>query len=132
MERLDLVLEGGRGEVAADGSLPCQASPGRTPPIGHEHGETLVRQPLRGEERAPRSQHALRVWPSVRIEQDGELRFRSPAAREEQYEPEPEDSSMAEMDALLDKIARSGIGSLTPNERRILDRARDRLLRESK
>jgi membrane associated rhomboid family serine protease len=36
------------------------------------------------------------------------------------------------VDPILDKIARSGIGSLTPNERRILDRARDRLLRESK
>jgi len=36
------------------------------------------------------------------------------------------------VDPILDKIARSGIGSLTPNERRILDRARDRLLKESK
>ena len=36
------------------------------------------------------------------------------------------------VDPVLDKIARSGIGSLTPNERRILDRARDRLLKGSK
>ena len=36
------------------------------------------------------------------------------------------------VDPILDKIAKSGIGSLTPNERRILDRARDRLLKESK
>jgi len=36
------------------------------------------------------------------------------------------------VDPILDKIATSGIGSLTSNERRILDRARDRLLKESK
>ena len=36
------------------------------------------------------------------------------------------------IDPILDKIGRSGIGSLTPNERRMLDRARNRLLRESK
>jgi membrane associated rhomboid family serine protease len=36
------------------------------------------------------------------------------------------------IDPILDKIARSGIGSLTASERRALDRARDRLLRESK
>ena len=36
------------------------------------------------------------------------------------------------IDPILDKIARSGIGSLTPNERRMLDRARNRLLKESK
>ena len=36
------------------------------------------------------------------------------------------------VDPILDKIATSGIGSLTPSERRILDRARDRLLKESK
>jgi len=44
-----------------------------------------------------------------------------------------EDDDISEsVDPILDKIARSGIGSLTPNERRILDRARDRLLKESK
>lgn len=35
------------------------------------------------------------------------------------------------IDPILDKIARSGIGSLTPNERRMLDRARARLLKKS-
>ncbi|HKR52784.1 MAG TPA: rhomboid family intramembrane serine protease [Chthoniobacterales bacterium] len=43
-----------------------------------------------------------------------------------------DDDISESVDPILDKIARSGIGSLTPNERRILDRARDRLLRESK
>jgi membrane associated rhomboid family serine protease len=36
------------------------------------------------------------------------------------------------VDPILEKIARSGIASLTPNERRQLDRARNRLLKESK
>lgn len=35
------------------------------------------------------------------------------------------------VDPILDKIARSGIGSLTPNERRLLDRARARLLKKT-
>jgi membrane associated rhomboid family serine protease len=44
-----------------------------------------------------------------------------------------EDDDISEsVDPILDKIARSGIGSLTPSERRTLDRARNRLLKESK
>lgn len=41
---------------------------------------------------------------------------------------EPEDV-YASVDPILDKIAKSGIGSLTANERRALDRARARLLK---
>jgi membrane associated rhomboid family serine protease len=43
-----------------------------------------------------------------------------------------EDDLYESVDPILEKIARSGIGSLTPNERRQLDRARNRLLKESK
>jgi membrane associated rhomboid family serine protease len=43
-----------------------------------------------------------------------------------------EDDISESVDPILDKIARSGIGSLTPNERRTLDRVRARLLKESK
>jgi hypothetical protein len=43
---------------------------------------------------------------------------------------EPEDV-YASVDPILDKIAKSGIGSLTVSERRALDRARDRLLKKS-
>jgi membrane associated rhomboid family serine protease len=43
-----------------------------------------------------------------------------------------EDDISESVDAILDKIAKSGIGSLTASERRILDRARARLLKESK
>ena len=42
---------------------------------------------------------------------------------------EPEDV-YASVDPILDKIAKSGIGSLTASERRALDRARARLLKE--
>ena len=43
--------------------------------------------------------------------------------------PAKEAANMAEIDALLDKIAQSGIGSLTPKERAKLDAARDGLLK---
>ena len=42
----------------------------------------------------------------------------------------PSNSSMAEMDALLDKIARSGIASLTAKERAKLDQSRAELLKK--
>jgi hypothetical protein len=43
---------------------------------------------------------------------------------------EPEDL-YASVDPILDKIAKSGIGSLTASERQTLDRARNRLLKKS-
>ena len=43
---------------------------------------------------------------------------------------EPEDV-YASVDPILDKIAKSGMGSLTETEKRILDRARNRLLKKS-
>ena len=43
---------------------------------------------------------------------------------------EPDDIT-ASVDPILDKISKSGIGSLTENERRQLDRARKRLLKDS-
>jgi hypothetical protein len=47
--------------------------------------------------------------------------------------PRRDDDDISEsIDPILDKIARSGIGSLTASERRALNRARDRLLKESK
>jgi membrane associated rhomboid family serine protease len=44
---------------------------------------------------------------------------------------EPDDV-YASIDPILDKISKSGIGSLTANEKKILDRARDRLLKKDK
>ena len=44
---------------------------------------------------------------------------------------EPEDVYTS-IDPLLEKISKSGIGSLTASERRALDRARARLLKQSK
>src|SRR5438876_12379166 len=43
---------------------------------------------------------------------------------------EPEDV-YASVDPILDKIAKSGMGSLTETEKKILDRARNRLLKKS-
>jgi hypothetical protein len=68
-----------------------------------------VRMPSLGR-RSPK----LRVLPDPRSRDEG---------------GEEEDSSMPEVDALLDKIARSGIGSLTAREREKLERAREELLR---
>jgi hypothetical protein len=45
--------------------------------------------------------------------------------------PRASDESMAEVDALLDKIATSGIGSLTPKERARLDAARENMLKRT-
>lgn len=43
----------------------------------------------------------------------------------------PEDDVYESIDPVLDKISKSGIGSLTASERRALDRARNRLLKKS-
>jgi hypothetical protein len=43
---------------------------------------------------------------------------------------EPDDV-YSSVDPILDKISKSGIGSLTENEKKILDRARNRLLKKS-
>ena len=45
--------------------------------------------------------------------------------------PVEPDDVYASVDPILDKISKSGIGSLTVNERRQLDRARNRLLKKS-
>jgi len=45
--------------------------------------------------------------------------------------PVEPDDVYASVDPILDKISKSGIGSLTANERRQLDRARNRLLKKS-
>ena len=42
----------------------------------------------------------------------------------------PDEFLSREVDPILDKIAKSGIGSLTAGERRALDRARNRLLKK--
>jgi len=53
--------------------------------------------------------------------------LRKPSARRV-VEP---DDVIASVDPVLDKISKSGIGSLTETERKILDRARNRLLKKS-
>jgi membrane associated rhomboid family serine protease len=45
--------------------------------------------------------------------------------------PAEPDDVVAAVDPILDKISKSGMGSLTENEKKILDRARNRLLKKS-
>jgi len=73
---------------------------------------------LRGEIELPRLRLPWRR-PRLRVIQGG--RSAAPIA--------PEEATMAEVDALLDKIAQSGISSLTKDERARLDSARERLAR---
>lgn len=68
-----------------------------------------------------RRQSQLRVLPDPKPEKP---------ARPSRADP-VKSSSMAEIDALLDKIAHSGIASLTPKERAKLDSARQELMRKS-
>jgi hypothetical protein len=42
------------------------------------------------------------------------------------------DEPPSELDVLLDKIAKSGMGSLTPKERTQLEKAREALMRKDK
>jgi membrane associated rhomboid family serine protease len=63
----------------------------------------------------------IRPRPKLRIVQKASAG--PPAESEDVY---------ASIDPILDKISKSGIGSLTANERRQLDRARNRLLNEPK
>ena len=73
----------------------------------------------------------LRLWkrkPKLRVLPDLPAKktaaVPAPAAKE--------DATMAEVDALLDKIAKSGIGSLTPKERAKLEAAREGLMKRGK
>jgi len=52
-----------------------------------------------------------------------------PSAHAELSDEEEEEDSMSEVDALLDKIAKSGIDSLTPKERQRLEKAREQLMK---
>jgi membrane associated rhomboid family serine protease len=68
------------------------------------------------------------AFPSLRFWRRGpKLRVLPLPEDEESPEKNARGSAMAEVDALLDKIARSGISSLTAKERAKLDRARDDL-----
>jgi hypothetical protein len=58
-------------------------------------------------------------------------RSRKEVSRVESRRSLPQDSSMQDVDALLDKIARSGFQSLTPKERATLDAAREKIRKRS-
>ena len=75
--------------------------------------------------RLPRRKPKLRVLPDPKS-------ARTPRSEKQPYASTlNSDSAMAEVDALLDKIATSGISSLTPKERAKLEAAREGLLKRS-
>jgi hypothetical protein len=69
----------------------------------------------------------IRLWrrkPKLRVLPDLPAKKVVPAVR-----ANPEDATMAEIDALLDKIATTGISSLSPKERARLEAAREGLMK---
>ena len=60
------------------------------------------------------------------VEDDVEVEVRSAAGRRPTHAEKPRADGDSEIDAILDKIARSGIGSLTDAERAALARATER------
>jgi membrane associated rhomboid family serine protease len=69
----------------------------------------------------------IRLWPRRRPK----LRVLPDLPATKRSEPAPvRDASMSEIDALLDKIAKSGIGSLTARERAQLEKGREALLKK--
>ena len=71
--------------------------------------------------RWPRRKPALRVLPREST--------RGPSAA---FDEQPEDALDSEVDALLEKIARSGLASLSANERAQLEQAREALLKKER
>jgi membrane associated rhomboid family serine protease len=72
----------------------------------------------------------LAWWASIRsrLQSRPKLHIVQKATPRRVVEP---DDVYASVDPVLDKISKSGIGSLTESERKILDRARNRLLKKS-
>lgn len=65
--------------------------------------------------------------PKLRVLPDLPAKKIAPVAK-----PAKEDATMAEIDALLDKIAKSGMASLTPKERAKLEAAREGLMKRGR
>lgn len=71
--------------------------------------------------RWPRRKPALRVLPRESVRD-----------RSADYDAEPEDALDSEVDALLEKIARNGLSSLSAKERARLEQARENLLKKER
>lgn len=80
---------------------------------------------------AARIRNAFRRKPKFRVvPRPGSSRTHH--SRTEEIEPEPEDAVMAEVDAILEKVARSGLQSLSTSEHAKLQKAREELQRRDK
>ena len=55
-----------------NGALPGGPPARRPPPVRDHHGEPLVGEPLRLQERLPNLRDASVLWPAVRIHQNGQ------------------------------------------------------------
>ncbi len=69
LQRVDLVVERGARQVAADRALEVGAPARGAAAVGHDDGEALLGEPLALQERAPPVEHPLRVRPAVRVHQ---------------------------------------------------------------
>ena len=76
VERVHLIVEHGRGQIEMHTALPLGAECRCAATVGHDHGETLIGEPLRCAVRGVRVDHALRVRAAVRIHQHRQLRSR--------------------------------------------------------
>ena len=74
VECVDLVVERAGGQIEVHRPLPHAAPARSAAAVSHHDGETLVREPLRRGEGVVRAHDALRVRPTVRVEQYGQGR----------------------------------------------------------
>ena len=74
VQRGDLVVEHRRGEVEVHGALPRRPAPGGAAPVGDDHGEALVGEPLRRQVGVVGLHDAGAVRSAVRVEQHRERR----------------------------------------------------------
>lgn len=80
---------------------------------------------------AARIRNAFRRKPKFRVLPRPES-TKAGRPRTAEVEPEPEDAVMAEVDAILEKVARSGLQSLTQSEHAKLQKAREELQRRDR
>ena len=74
LQRVDLIVEHGRRQIAVDGALPLGASARCAPTVDDHDRKALIGEPLRAEIGVVRMDDALRVRTAVRVEQHRQRR----------------------------------------------------------